>query len=112
MMVHRISLLAVLCACLAACSSSGSLTPPAPSPAPVAASQPVCPPNPPAGSGFTCAPSKVCTSIPAEILRLDDGTIAGWVLSANMRLAVRNAVHAVQDACGVLETIKLPKVRG
>lgn len=83
---------------------------PAPVVAPPAPPQAVCPPDFAPGGPYYCAPKpkpSFCTTIPQKILHLNDGTIAHWAMSEETRAGIRNAMHSLQDFCGVPETVHL-----
>ena len=85
--MKRLALIATLA--LGACTS-------APQSAPVATTQ-ICPPNPPAGSGYICAPSKACSLSP-DVLKLDQGPL-GAVLPTKYRNAIGHFAQGVEDLC-------------
>lgn len=86
--------MAAIAVMLAGC---GGATPPQPIVAAAKVTK-VCPPEPPAGSGFVCAPATPCRLNPT-LLELDNGPL-GTLLPAKYRNAIRHFSAGVADLCG------------
>lgn len=66
-------------------------------PRPVTPAVAICPPSPPEGSGFVCAPSKLCTAN-QQVRDLNDSPI-GALLSQKWRNFLYHSGLAVDDLC-------------